>query len=69
MNTPPPVSTEDYIQGLWESVKAGQITWKALGEMQAATLPLCRSHQQPCNVRIGNKPLCVECIKEGAHRA
>lgn len=68
MTTPPPVPTEDYVQRLWESVQAKQITWAELGALQTSTLPLCAAHEQPSNVRIGNKPLCVECIREGLHR-
>jgi hypothetical protein len=68
MSTPPPVPVEDVIDNLWKSVTAGQITWKALGELQTATMPLCAAHEQPSNVRIGNKPLCVECLREGRHR-
>ena len=64
---PEKVPTEDYIEGLWKSVKAGLITWKDVGKLQAEAMPTCEAHNQPANVKIGRVPLCAQCIEERRH--
>jgi len=36
--TPPPVPADEYIAGLWASVKEGLITWAELRDLQATYL-------------------------------
>ena len=36
--TPPPVPADEYIAGLWASVKEGLITWAELNALQAVYL-------------------------------
>ncbi len=61
------VPTEDYIANLWQSVKAGAITWQEVALLQAQAMPRCAAHDRPANVKIGGVPLCAECIE--AHYA
>ena len=63
MDKPPPVSTDDYIAGLWRSVKAGTITWQEVNLLQAEAMPRCAPHDAPANVKIGGVPLCARCIE------
>ena len=63
MNKPSPVPTEDYIAGLWQSVRAGVITWQEVARLQADHMPRCALHDKPANVKIGGVPLCAECIE------
>jgi len=57
------VPPEDYIAGLWRSVKAGAITWQEVALLQAEHMPRCAPHDAPANVRIGGVPLCTRCIE------
>lgn len=61
---PPPITQADYIASLWESVKAGQITWEDVRKMQAEYMPRCVPHNAPSNVKIGGVPMCQQCIEE-----
>jgi hypothetical protein len=65
--TPPPVSQADYIESLWQAVKAGQIDWAELRALQAAHMPKCTAHNASANVKIAGVPMCAKCIEERRH--